>query len=102
MEENGGITVPVVSKLSDVVKNDVVKKGVYNAKIKNFEDKIPDITNLATTTAVTAVENKVLDHSKFITTPEFNKLTAKNLLLNKHKQIQQAKIMLKKQTLMIN
>ena len=25
-----------LSKLSDVVKNDVIKKDVYNAKIKNF------------------------------------------------------------------
>ena len=37
-----------LSKLSDVVKNDVIKKDVYNAKIKNIEDKIHDITNLAT------------------------------------------------------
>ena len=34
--------------LSNAVKNDFVKKNVYNAKIKNNEDKIPDITNLAT------------------------------------------------------
>ena len=33
-----------LSKLNDVVKNDVVKKDVYN---------------LATTTAITAVENKI-------------------------------------------
>ena len=34
--------IPVdLSKLSNVVKNDVVKKGVYNAKIKNVGDKIP-------------------------------------------------------------
>ena len=47
------VPVPVdLSKLSDVVKNDVVKKDVYNAKIKNIEDKIPDITNLATNTTV--------------------------------------------------
>ena len=40
------LSVPVdLSKLSDVVKNDVVKKVVYNGKIKNIEDKIPDITN---------------------------------------------------------
>ena len=32
-------------KISDVVKNDVFKKDVYNAKITNIEDKIPDITN---------------------------------------------------------
>ena len=29
-----------LSKLSGVVKNDVVKKDVYNAKIKNIEVKI--------------------------------------------------------------
>ena len=39
-------TIPVdLSKISDIVKNDVVKKDVYNGKIKNVEDKIPDITN---------------------------------------------------------
>ena len=37
-----------LSKLSDLVKNDVVKKDVYKAKIKNIEDEIPDITNLVT------------------------------------------------------
>ena len=48
--------VPVnLSKLSDVVKNDVVKKiHIYNAKIKNIEDKMPDITNLAATVALNA------------------------------------------------
>ena len=47
--------VPVdLSKLSHVVKNDVVKKGVYNAKIKNIEDKIPDTTNLVTNTTLNA------------------------------------------------
>ena len=43
--------VPVdLSKLSNVVKNEVVKKTEYNAKIKDIEDKILDITNLATKT----------------------------------------------------
>ena len=36
--------------LSDVVDKKIVKKDVYNAKIKDIQDKIPDITNLATTT----------------------------------------------------
>ena len=41
--------VPVdLSKLRNVVKNEVVNKTEYNAKIKNIEDEIPDITNLAT------------------------------------------------------
>ena len=53
-------TTPVdLSKLSNVVKNDVVKKDVYNAKIKNIEDKIPDITNLATKTTLNAKINEV-------------------------------------------
>ena len=32
---------------------------MYNAKIKNIEDKISDVPNLATATAFTAVENKI-------------------------------------------
>ena len=39
-----------LNKLSDVVKNDAVKKDVHNATIKNIEEKIPDITNLTTNT----------------------------------------------------
>ena len=39
-----------LSKLSNIVKNDVVKKTEYNAKIKDIEDNIPDITNLAINT----------------------------------------------------
>ena len=67
------------------------------------EGKIPSITNLVTTSALTAVENKIPStsnlvkktdynakiseieekltdhkHDKYITTPEFNKLTAEN------------------------
>ena len=43
------VTVPIdLNKLSDAVKSYVVKIDSYNAKIKNIEDKIPDITNLAT------------------------------------------------------
>ena len=75
--------------------------------LKNeVKNKIPSITNLATTTALTAVENKIAnvsnlvkktvyntkisetenkittdhDHDKYITTQEFNKLTQKILL----------------------
>ena len=63
--------VPVIvdlSKLSDVVKNDVVKKDVYKAKIKNIEDKIIDITNLATTTALNVKINEVKNKIFQITT----------------------------------
>ena len=48
---NWRVPVPVdLSKLKDILKNynDIAKKDAHNAKIKNIEDKIPDITNLAT------------------------------------------------------
>ena len=48
-----------LSKLSDVVENDIVKKDVYNAKIKNIEDKIPDVTNLATKTTLDTFKNEM-------------------------------------------
>ena len=70
------------------MKNDVVKKDVYKAKITNIENKIPDnnlatkttlnakvneakgeipsITNLATATALTAVENKIPSFSNLV------------------------------------
>ena len=63
------VSVPVdLSKQSDVVKNDVVKRNVYNAKIKNVEDTIPDITNLATYTALNAKINEVKNKIPNITT----------------------------------
>ena len=55
-----------LSKLSDFVKNDVVKKDVYNDKIKNIRDKIPDITNLATKTAPTIVGKKIPSVSNLV------------------------------------
>ena len=54
------VPVPVdLSKLRYVVKNGIVKKDVYNAKIENIEVKIPDITNLATNTTLNAKINEV-------------------------------------------
>ena len=37
---------------------------------------ILNITNLATDTALTAIENKIPDRSKYIATEEFNNVTA--------------------------
>ena len=67
------IPVPVyLSKLSDVMKNEVVKKDVYNSQIKNIEDKIHNIINLATNTTLNAkineVKNKILDIANLATT----------------------------------
>ena len=73
-----------MSKLSDVVKNDVVKKTVYNklvAKVNNIdtsdfvlktkyqrdkaelENKIPNVSNLVQKTKLTELENKIPDIS---------------------------------------
>ena len=76
------ISVPLpvyLSKLSDVVKNDV-KKDVYNAKIKNIEDKIPDITNLATNTTfhakINEVKREIPSITNLATTAALNATTA--------------------------
>ena len=54
------VPVPVdLSKLSDVVKNCIVKKDLYNAEIESVEDKIPAITNLATNTTLNTKINEV-------------------------------------------
>ena len=51
-----------------MVKNDVVKNDVYNSKIKinEFKGKIPSITNLASATALTAVENEIPNVSNLV------------------------------------
>ena len=55
--------VPVdLSKLSGTVKKDV-----YNAKINNIEDKIPDITNVATNATFKAKINEVKGKIPIIT-----------------------------------
>ena len=42
-----------LAKLTNVVDNDIVKKTDYNTKITKLNNKIPDITNLATKSSVT-------------------------------------------------
>ena len=88
-------------KISDTSK--LAKKTDLNAKITEIEGKIHSITGLATNSALIAVENKIPDvsslvkktdydtkiseienkvndhnHDKYITTPEFNRLTIEN------------------------
>ena len=92
------VPVPVdLSKLSELIRNYVVRKDVSNAKIKNIEDKIPDITNsaacyvtldvkinevknkipnithLTTPTALTTVENKIPNVSNLVKKNHYNK-----------------------------
>ena len=53
-------TAPVdLSKLSNAVKNEVVEKAEYNAKIKDIENEIPDITNLAAKSILNTKINEV-------------------------------------------
>ena len=62
-------------------KTNLAPTAALNAKINEVENKISNITNLATTaTTLIAVENKIPDDSKYVTTPEFNKLTAENFV----------------------
>ena len=42
-----------------LLKNEVVKKTKYNAKIKNIEDKIPSTTNLSAKTILNTKINEV-------------------------------------------
>ena len=68
LDVNKLVPVPLdLRKLSDVVKNDVVKKEIYNAKIKNIEDKIPDIINLSTNTTLNAKINEAKNEITSIT-----------------------------------
>ena len=55
------------SKLNDAVKNGIVKKVVYNAKIKDLEDETPNITNLATNTTLNTKINDVKSETPSIT-----------------------------------
>ena len=70
----------------------LVKKTHYNVKITEIESNIPSISGLATSAALSVVENKIHfslkkwlkiekkptdhNHDKYITTPEFNTLVA--------------------------
>ena len=88
------VTVPIdLSKLSNVVKNDVVKKTEYDKLVGNvnnidssdfvlktkystnkteLENKIPGISNLATKTALTTVENKIPNVSNLVKKTDYN------------------------------
>ena len=77
-----------LSKLSAVVKNDIVKKDVYNGQIENMEDRIPDITNLSSSTTLNAKTKKIKNQIPSVTNlvitnplnPKINEL--KNKILN--------------------
>ena len=58
--------VPVPVDLNKLSENDVVKKTDHNTKITEIENKIPDISNLATKTTVNTVEKKIPDTSGLV------------------------------------
>ena len=74
--------------------DDFVKKDVYNAKIKNIEDKIPDIANVTTKTNVNAkineVKGKIARITNLATTAAIlplQKLTITQKLMKMNKQL---------------
>ena len=74
-----------LSKLSDVVQNDVVKKTDYSAKITEIENKIPNISNLATKTSLNTFQNKIADVSSLVKkTNHDTKVTEIESKLNNH------------------
>ena len=98
-------------KIKFLILGIFLRKTEYNAKITEIEGKIPDVSSLATKTALTSVENKtpnlnlvkktdydtkftefekkLTDHNhyKYITTPEFNTLAADVFNASQHNQI---------------
>ena len=50
----------------------LLKKTNYNTKITELENKIPDISNLATKTALTTVENKIPSVSSLVKKTDYD------------------------------
>ena len=74
-----------LSKLSDVGKNEVIKKTKYNESVKKFNAiQTTDTNHLVKETdygtKIGDIEEKILDydHAKYITIQEFNKLMTAN------------------------
>ena len=100
-----------MSKFSDIVKSDVVKKTVYDklvAKVNNIdtsdfvlkteyqtdktelENKIPDVSNLVKKTKLTELENKI---------PDISNLATKTALTAVENKIPDVSNLVKKQTI---
>ena len=91
-EVDKSVLVPVdLSKLSNVVRNDVIKRYVYNAKIRNIEDKIPDITTLATNTTLNAKINEAKNRK-----PNISNLTTTTALTAVENKIPNVRFLVKK------
>ena len=63
----------------------LLKKINYNTKINGLENNIPDISNLATKTALIAIENKIPSVSDLVKKTDYNtKITDIENKLNNH------------------
>ena len=63
----------------------LLKKTDYSTKITEIEDKIPAISNLATKTALTVIENKIRSVSNLVKKTDYNtKVTEIENKLNNH------------------
>ena len=68
-----------------LIKNNtsgIVTTTVLNTEISEVENKIPNMSGLVIITVlntkISELENKIPNYDKYMTTPEFNKLTAEN------------------------
>ena len=66
-------TVPAdLAKLSNVVKNDVVKKTDYNAKVTSIEGQIAGVTKNATDNLNDIIKLKAVDTNNFVLKTKFS------------------------------
>ena len=61
-----------LAKLSNVVKNDVVKKTDYNAKVTSIEGQIAGITKNTIDNLADITKLKAVDTSNFVTRTKFS------------------------------
>ena len=61
-----------LAKLSNVVKNDVVKKTDYNAKINSIESQIAGVTKITTDNLNVIKKLKAVDTNNFVLKPKFS------------------------------
>ena len=62
----------LVTKVNNIDTSNLVKKTDYNTKITELENKIPDISNLATKTTLTTFENKIPSTSNLIKKTDYD------------------------------
>ena len=66
-------TAPIdLAKLSNVVKNDIVKKTGYNAKVTSIDGQIAGITKNTLDNFVDITKLKAIDTSNFVTRTKFS------------------------------